>query len=74
METKVTTIQEAKDLRTLKIEDLLRSLKVHEIELRKDEEGLKKQKIVALKAKGMKTSRAESSIEGWRLSDDDSDE
>ncbi|XP_057418486.1 uncharacterized protein LOC130712685 [Lotus japonicus] len=51
---KVTAIQEAKDLSTLKLKDLLGSLKVHEIELAHDE-GLKKQKNIAFKANSSKT-------------------
>ncbi|XP_057418480.1 uncharacterized protein LOC130712678 [Lotus japonicus] len=51
---KVTAIQEAKDLSTLRLEDLLGSLKVHEIELANDEE-LKKLKNIAFKANSSKS-------------------
>ncbi|XP_057426099.1 uncharacterized protein LOC130719492 [Lotus japonicus] len=50
---KVTAIQEAKDLSTLRLEDLLGSLKVHEIELANDE-GLKKHKNIAFKENSSK--------------------
>lgn len=53
---KVTAIQEARDLSTLKLEDLLGSLKVHEIELSQDE-SLKKQKSIAFKANISKNSQ-----------------
>ncbi|XP_057444340.1 uncharacterized protein LOC130736536 [Lotus japonicus] len=65
----VTAIQEAKDLSTLRLEDLLGSLKVHEIELAHDE-GLKKQKNIASKAIQVKEqSEEEESLE--ELSEDE---
>lgn len=58
---KVTAIQEEKYLSTLKIEDLLGYLDVHEIELAKDQEGSKKQKTVTFKAKSFKALKTEAS-------------
>jgi len=48
---KVTAIEEAKDLNTLSVEDLVRSLKVHEIGLN-EHEPAKKVKSMALPSKG----------------------
>jgi len=48
---KVTTIEEAKDLNTLSVEDLVSSLKVHEISLNEHESG-KKSKSIGLSSKG----------------------
>jgi len=48
---KVTAIEEAKDLNTLSVEDLISSLKVHEIGLN-EYESAKKPKFIALKSKG----------------------
>ena len=54
---KVTAIQEARDLSTLALENLLGSLKVHELEL--NEEGTEKRaKSIALKAQRGSTSKA----------------
>jgi len=53
---KVTTIEEAKDLNTLSVEDLLSSLKVHEIGLNEHEPD-KKVKSIALPSKD-KSSKA----------------
>jgi len=48
---KVTDIEEAKDLNTLSVEDLISSLKVHEISL-DEHESAKKSKSMDLKSKG----------------------
>jgi len=48
---KVTTIEEAKDLNTLSVEDLVSSLKFHEISL-DEHERAKKSKSIALPSKG----------------------
>ena len=53
---KVTAIEEAKDLNTLSVEDLVSSLKVHEISLN-EHEPAKKRKSIALPSKG-KSSKA----------------
>ena len=53
---KVTAVEEAKDLNTLSVEDLVSSLKVHEISLN-EHEPAKKSKSIALPSKG-KSSRA----------------
>ena len=47
---KVTAIEEAKDLNTLSVEDLVSSLKVHEISLN-EHESAKKSKSIALPSK-----------------------
>jgi len=48
---KVTVIEEARGLNTLNIEDLISSLKCHELELNEDEP-VKKSKSITLKSKG----------------------
>jgi hypothetical protein len=48
---KATTIEEARDLNTLSLEDHISSLKCHEIGLT-EEEPVKKSKSIALKSKG----------------------
>ena len=53
---KVTAIEEAKDLNTLSVEDLVSSLKVHELSLN-EHESTKKSKSIALPSKG-KSSKA----------------
>jgi len=53
---KVSAIEEAKDLNTLSVEDLVRSLKVHELSLN-EHESSKKSKSIALPSKG-KSSKA----------------
>jgi len=53
---KVTAIKEAKDLNTLSVEDLVSSLKVHEIDLN-EHEPAKKVKSIALPSRG-KSSKA----------------
>ena len=70
---KVTTIEEAKDLNTLSVEDLVSSLKVHEMSLNEHEPS-KKTKSIALPSKG-KSSKALKFIEsGEESPDGDSDE
>ena len=70
---KVTAIEEAKDLNTLSIEDLVSSLKVHEISLN-EHEPAKKNKSIVLPSKG-KSSKALKVIESEKESpDEDSDE
>jgi len=58
---KVTTIEEAKDLNTLSVEDLISSLKCHEIGLN-EHEPIKKPKSIALKSRG-KSSKALKALE-----------
>ena len=70
---KVTTIEEAKDLNTLSVEDLVSSLKVHEIGLN-EHEPAKKVKSIALPSRG-KSSKAFKVVESKDESPDgDSDE
>jgi hypothetical protein len=70
---KVTTIKEAKDLNTLSVEDLVSSLKVHQISLNKDEHA-KKSKSIALPSRD-NSSKALKVIESEEDSPDgDSDE
>ena len=58
---KVTAIEEAKDLNTLSVEDLISSLKCHEIGLN-EQEPIKKHKSIALKSRG-KSSKALKALE-----------
>jgi len=70
---KVTAIEEAKDLNTLSVEDLVSSLKVHEISLN-EHEPAKKSKSIALPSRG-KSSKALKVLESEEESPDgDSDE
>jgi len=71
---KVTAIEEAKDLNTLSVEDLVSSLKVHELSLN-EHESAKKSKSIALPSKG-KSSKALKVIESEEEEspDGDSDE
>ena len=70
---KVTAIEEVKDLNTLSVEDLMSSLKVHEIGLN-EHDYAKKTKSIALPSKG-KSSRALKAIESEEESPDgDSDD
>jgi len=70
---KVTAIEEVKDLNTLSVEDLISSLKVHEIGLN-EHEPAKKNKSITLPSKG-KSSKALKVIESEEESPDrDSDE
>jgi len=57
----VTAIEEAKDLNTLSVEDLISSLKCHEIGLN-EQEPIKKHKSIALKSRG-KSSKALNALE-----------
>ena len=52
---KVTAIEEAKDLNTLSVEDLVSSLKVHEISLN-EHEPAKKRKSIAIQREVIKSS------------------
>jgi len=71
--SKVTAIEEAKDLSTLSVEDLVCSLKVHEIGL-DEHEPSKKVKSIALPSRG-KSSKALKVVESEDESpDEDSDE
>jgi len=71
--SKVTAIEEAKDLNTLSVKDLVSFLKVHEISLN-EHEPAKKSKSIALPYKG-KSSKALKVIESEEESpDEDSDE
>jgi len=73
VDRKKHTIEEAKDLNTLSVEDLVSSLKVHEISLN-EHEPAKKSKSLALPSKG-KSSKALKVIESEKESPDgDSDE
>ena len=58
---KVTAIEEAKDLNTLSVEDLISSLKCHEIGLN-EQEPIKKHKAIAVKSRG-KSSKARKALE-----------
>jgi predicted solute-binding protein len=70
---KVTAIEEAKDLNTLSVEDIVSSLKVHEISLN-EHEPAKKSKSIALPSKG-KSSKALKVVESEEeTSDGDSSE
>src|ERR1044072_3931411 len=71
--SKVKAIQDAKDLNALKMEDLMGSLKVHELVLAQDD-GSKKQKFVALKAIGSKDLKVEESSDELNALTDDSDD
>jgi len=65
---KVTAIEEAKDLNTLSVEDLVSSLKVHEISFN-EHESAKKSKSIALPSKG-KSSKALKVVESEEESPD----
>jgi len=70
---KVTAIEEAKDLNTLSVEDLISSLKSHEIGLN-EKEPIKKPKFIALNLRG-KSSKALKALESAQEStSEDSDE
>ena len=69
----MTAIEEAKDLNTLSVEDLISSLKCHEISLN-EQEPIKKHKFIALKSRG-KSSKALKALESEEEStSEDSDE
>ena len=57
----MTAIEEAKDLNTLSVEDLISALKCHEIGLN-EHESIKKHKSIALKSRG-KSSKALNAFE-----------
>ena len=57
----MTAIEKAKDLNTLSVEDLISSLKCHEIGLN-EHESIKKHKSIALKSRG-KSSKALKALE-----------
>ena len=62
--TKATVIEESKDLTTLSLEELIGSLMTYEINVKRNEEDLKKKKIIALKAvKDAKSSSDEDELE-----------
>ncbi|GJX39463.1 retrovirus-related pol polyprotein from transposon TNT 1-94 [Tanacetum coccineum] len=66
IESKVTTIEESKDLTSLSLDELIRNLKVHEMIIKKDSEIVKakrERKSLALKAK-KKSSDEECSTSG----------
>jgi hypothetical protein len=65
---KVTAIEEAKDLNTLSVEDLVSSLKIHEISLNEHEPS-NKSKSIALPSKG-KSSKALKVVESEEESSD----
>jgi len=67
---KVTTIEEAKDLNTLSVEDLISSLKCHEIE----HEPIKKPKSIALKSRGKSTKALKALESEEESTSEDSDE
>ena len=68
---KVTVIEEAKDLNTLSVEDLVSSLKVYELSLN-EHESTKKSKSIALPSKG-KSSKALRVIESEEEESPDGD-
>jgi hypothetical protein len=69
---KITAIEEAKDLNTLSVEDLISSLKCHEIGLN-EQEPARKPKTIALKSKGKHSQalKANESEEDVGNSDED---
>jgi len=69
---KVTAIEEAKDLNTLSVEDLVNSLKVHEIGL-SEHEPVKKVKSIALPSKGKSSKALKVSESEEESPDEDSD-
>jgi len=68
---KVIAIEEAKDLNTLSVEDLVSSLKVHELSLN-EHESAKKSTSIALPSKG-KSSKALKVIESEEEESPDGD-
>jgi len=70
---KVTTIEEVKDLNTLSVEDLISSLKCHEIGLN-EHEPIKKHKSIALKSKGKSTKALKALDSEKESTSEDSDE
>jgi len=70
---KVTAIEEAKDLNTLSVEDLISSLKCHEIGLN-EHEPIKKPKPIALKSRGKSTKALKALESEEESTSEDSDE
>jgi len=70
---KVTAIEEAKDLNTLSVEDLISSLKCHEIVLN-EHEPIKKPKSIALKSRGKSTKALKALESEEESTSEDSDE
>jgi len=70
---KVTAIEEAKDLNTLSVEDLISSLKCHEIGLN-EHELVKKPKSIALKSRGKSTKALKALESKEESTSEDSDE
>ena len=70
---KVTTIEEAKDLNTLSVADLISSLKCHEIGLN-EQEPIKKHKSIALKSRGKSTKALKALEFEEEYTSEDSDE
>jgi len=70
---KVTAIEEAKDLNTLSVEDLISSLKCHEIGLN-EHEPIKKPKSIALKSRGKPTKALKALESEEESTSEDSDE
>ena len=70
---KVTAIEEAKVLNTLSVEDLISSLKFHEIGLN-EHEPVKKPKSIALKSRGKSTKALKALESEEKSTSEDSDE
>jgi len=70
---KVTAIEEVKDLNTLSVEDLISSLKCHEIGLN-EHEPIKKPKSIALKSRGKSTKALKALESEEESTSEDSDE
>jgi len=70
---KVTAIEEGRDLNTLSVEDLMSSLKVHEISLN-EHDSAKKSKSIALKSKGKQSQALKANESEEESPDEDSDE
>jgi len=69
----VTAIEETKDLNTLSVEDLISSLKCHEIGLN-EHESVKKPKSIALKSRGKSTKALKKLESEEESTSEDSDE
>jgi len=70
---KVTAIEKAKDLNTLSVEDLMSSLKCHEIGLN-EHESVKKPKSISLKSRGKSTKALKALESEEESTSEDSDE
>jgi len=70
---KVAAIEEAKDLNTLSVEDLISSLKCHEIDLN-EHEPIKKPKSIAQKSRGKSTKALKALESEEESTSEDSDE